>query len=175
MHDCLKNRAARADSAAVQSQSECRLALATLFLSVFVTAILLVLNFRESRTISEPYYTSMLGARRHAPPYAMKEMAIDLHNDCGWPIWHTRNTISFAAHNGGVYLNGDCPQFGASSDSLHDFDFVFNEGTEISYSPPSPTDWTRAGFDAIVAFLIVVIGASISEFAIRRIRTLRER
>ncbi|OYP30413.1 hypothetical protein [Rhodopirellula sp. MGV] len=140
-----------------------------------MAAIIAALNLRETWTTSAPYYAPLLDARWHPPPYTLKEMSIDLHQDRGWPIWHTRNSTSLAAHNLGLYLNEDRPPFGTSNAPSPDFEIIFDGATESHYSTPTATDWTRAGIDAIVAFSIVVTGASISEFAIRRIRASRER
>ena len=146
-----------------------------MLLAVVVAALLVVTNSRESQTVSQPYYAPLLGAARHPPPYALKEMAIDVHYDRGWPIWHTRRSESFAAHNAALYLSDDGPQLATPMATDDDFDIVFDDGTEFSYLPPSATDWVRAGFDAAIGLLLIAIAVALFELSFRRVRVARER
>ena len=127
-----------------------------MLLAVFVAALLVAINSRESQTVTEPYYAPLLGAVLHLPPYAMKEMAIDVHCDRGWPIWHTRRSESFAAQNAALYLSDDRRQL-ATPDA------------------PSTTDWFRAGFDVVIALSIIAIVVTMFELVSRRVRAARER
>jgi hypothetical protein len=81
-----------------------RFPLVSIFAVVSLAAVLAWLNTRETQTVTEPYYAPMLGAAPHPPPYEMKEMAISVHADRGWPIWHTRSSTHFATQNATAYV-----------------------------------------------------------------------
>lgn len=84
-----------------------RFRILSLIVLIAVTGLLLQLNIREKETVTEPVYTPLLGAVRHPPPYAMKEMSITVHRDRGWPFWHSRGSDHVMAHNAALYLTED--------------------------------------------------------------------
>ena len=73
--------------------------LMTLFVVVSLACLITWLNSRERTTFTEPSPNV-----RHAPPYEMKEMAIDVCLDRGWPVWHTRLSMGVMAHNANLYI-----------------------------------------------------------------------
>lgn len=152
-----------------------RFSIASTFLATVVAVFLVALNLRESRSITEPYYAPLFGAVWHPPPYVMKEMAIDVHYDRGWPIWHTRRSEHLAAHNAPLYLTDDRPRVSAPNGTKGDFDMIFDDDTEMTYSAPPTTNWVRAGFDAIVSLVIIAITVALFELVSRRLRAARER
>lgn len=81
-----------------------RFSLISILFGVSVATVLVWLNTLENLNVSEPYYAPMLGAVPHPPPYDMNEMSISVHADRGWPIWHTRASNHFAAHNVSAYM-----------------------------------------------------------------------
>src|SRR5262245_65383906 len=96
----------------------------SLLIVIAVAVLIVALNLRQSKTVTEPY--PMGGAIPQSPPYEMKLMTISVHTDQGWPIWHTRASNHFAAHNVVLYLG---------------------EGG-LPYEQATPqTDYVRAGFD----------------------------
>lgn len=126
-----------------------RFSVISLVIIVTTASVLAWLNTRETRTVSKPYYAPMFGAVRHPPPYEMKEMAISVHRDRGWPIWHTRGSDHFAAHNAAAHLmEGGLP-----------------------YEPAIPeTDKTRAAIDIAIGFALLCISLIISEIVVRLLR-----
>jgi len=125
--------------------------LVTLLVVVTLASLLAWLNKRERRVISEPHYAPLVGAVLHLPPYEPKEMAIDVHMDRGWPVWHSRATRSFAAHNAALYIDGP---FGMG-------EFV------------PEMDYVRLAFDVLVAVNIMVLAGVASEAYMRRCRPTR--
>ena len=122
-----------------------RLRFLWLFIVIGVAALIVALNVRQTKTITEPYYAPLWGAVQHPPPYAMKEMAISVHTDQGWPIWHTRASNHFAAHNAALFLD---------EGGLH-------------YEQATPqTDYIRAGIDLAIGLLILIVTAAASETAL---------
>ena len=147
--------------------------LASLLVSIFVAAMLAVANFRESRTVTEPYYAPLLGARWHPPPYAMREMAIDVHYDRGWPIWHARHTDTFAAHNASLYLDQDRRNQNLVAESEYDDLELF----DVRQSGPLHyiSSWSRGVFNAIFATAIVLISVIGNTAIERRNRRSRQK
>jgi len=123
-----------------------RFRLVSVFVVVFLAAVLAWLNARETQTITEPYYAPLFGAVPHPPPYEMKEMAISVHTDRGWPIWHTRASNHFASHNATAYLMDD----------------------GLPYDDPIPeTDSVRALIDLVAGLSILVIALLSCEMIVR--------
>src|SRR5262249_41624454 len=79
----------------------------------------------------------------------MKLMTISVHTDQGWPIWHTRASNHFAAHNAALFLD---------EGGLH-----YEQAT-------SQTDRVRAGIDLAIGLLILIVTAVVSEMALRTLR-----
>jgi hypothetical protein len=115
----------------------------SLLIVIAVAVLIVALNLRQSKTVTEPY--SMWGAVQHPPPYEMKLMTISVHTDQGWPIWHTRASNHFAAHNAALFLD---------EGGLH-------------YEQATPqTDYVRAGIDFAIGLLILIVTAAASETAL---------
>ena len=118
----------------------------TLLIVVAATVLIVALNPRQSRTVTEPI---PMGGSVHPPRYEMKFMTISVHIDQGWPIWHTRASNHFAAHNAALYL----------------------EKGGLSYEQATPqTDSVRAGIDVAIGLLILIVTAAASETALRTFR-----
>ncbi len=149
-----------------------RFSIANLMLATIVVAMLCVANLRESRTLSPPYYAPLLGAVWHPPPYVMKEMAIDVHDDRGWPLWHTRRSRSFAAQNVGLYVQEDHSGIETAKETDIDFDVVTGIGVAGMDSAPLQTNWIRAGLNLIAAIIIVAFVVVFFEVVYRRIRAI---
>lgn len=129
-----------------------RFSLLTFLIVVGVAALLLALNLRETSTVSEPSYAPAWGAARHPPPYEMKEMVVSRYSDRGWPIWHTRASNHFAAHNAAAYLQGGS-----------------------AFIPATPeTDYLRAGFDLAIGLLILLATGVASEAVLESLRRRAE-
>ena len=114
-------------------------------------------------------------------------MAIALHHDRGWPIWHTRKSDYFAAHNSALYRdeNGELvkPQYSDFDLDATDLDKdVTPTGTlELEFEqgafPPAPpaTNWIRLAFDCGVAAIITIFVAISTEWLFRRLGTRRNK
>jgi hypothetical protein len=123
-----------------------RCSLFSILVGVVTAAVLCVLNVRTTETVTEPYY---VGAAPPPPPYGLKFMTVTLHSDRGWPIWHTRASNHFAAHNAALFLD---------------------EGG-FPYEQATPqTDYVRAGIDFVIGLLILIATAAASEAAVRTFR-----
>jgi hypothetical protein len=124
-----------------------RLHFLSLLIVIAVAVLIVALNLRQSKTVTEPY--PMGGAVQHPPPYEMKLMTISVYTDQGWPIWHTRASDHFAAHNAALFLDeGGWP-----------------------YEQATPqTDYVRAGIDFVIGLLILIVTAAASETAVRTFR-----
>jgi hypothetical protein len=127
------------------------------FLIVIAVAVLIVaLNLRQSRTVTEPY--PMKGLVQQ-PPYEMKLMTISVYTDQGWPIWHTRASDHFAAHNAALFID----EGGLPHEGVHD--------PRLQYEQATPqTDPVRAGIDVAIGLLILIVTAAASETALRTFR-----
>lgn len=123
-----------------------RFSVFTLFVVISLASGLIALNARTSITATEPYYAPLLGAVIHPPPYDMKEMAVSVHTDRGWPIWHTRATNHFAAHNAAAYM--------------------IDGGLQYDAGIPQ-TDYVRALADLAVAILVLGVAMIACETAFR--------
>ena len=119
----------------------------SLLIVIAVAVLIVALNLRQSKTVTEPY--PMGGAVQHPPPYEMKLMTISVHTDQGWPIWHTRASNHFAAHNAALFLD--------------------EGGSHYEQATPQ-TDDVRAGIDLAIGFLILIVTAAASEMALRTLR-----
>ncbi len=120
----------------------------TLLVVVTCFSLLMTLNTRETTTIAEPQYAPLWGATPHPPPYDMKEMAIPVYKDRGWPIWHSRASKYFAAHNAALYIDGP-----------------WGMGEFLP-----ETDYTRLAIDACAgSFILIAVGVG-SELLFRRLR-----
>ncbi|MCY2987004.1 MAG: hypothetical protein NTY19_03940, partial [Planctomycetota bacterium] len=84
-----------------------RFSLRTLLIMVSAYSLFVWLNTRATVTESKPYYAPLMGALLHPPPYVLKEMGVTFHRDRGWPIWHSRATNHYAAHNAALYYSND--------------------------------------------------------------------
>ena len=132
-----------------------RLRFLWLFIVIGVAALIVALNVRQTKTITEPYYAPLWGAVQHPPPYAMKEMAISVHTDQGWPIWHTRASNHFAAHNARLVIDEN----GWPYEGVQD--------PRLRYEQATPeTDYVRAGIDFAIGLLILIVAATASETAL---------
>src|SRR5262249_50831629 len=108
----------------------------SLLIVIAVPVVIVALNLRQSKTVTEPHPGG--GAVKHPPPYEMKLMTISVHTDQGWPIWHTRASNHFAAHNAALFLD---------EGGLH-------------YEQANPqTDYVRAGIDFTIGLLILIVTA----------------
>jgi hypothetical protein len=115
----------------------------SLLIVIAVAVLIVALNLRQSKTVTEPY--PMEGLGQHPPPYEMKLMTISVYADRGWPIWHTRASNHFAAHNAALFLD---------KGGLH-------------YEQATPqTNYVRAGIDFAIGLLILVVTAVASETAL---------
>lgn len=122
-------------------------------LSVTAVAVLIVaLNLRQTRTVTEPYPMDPV---QHPPPCAMKFMTISVYVDQGWPIWHTRASNHFAAHNARLFID----ERGLPYPGDHD--------PRLQYKQATPqTDYVRAGIDFAIGLLILIVTAAASETAL---------
>lgn len=150
-----------------------RFRISSWLVGALVIAVVGALNSRERRTVSDPYYAPLIGATWHPPPYEMKEMAVDVHYDRGWPIWHTRRSECFAAHNAPLYLAGGWNVTSASDDV--DLEITFDEEFDIDSAVPSPTDRIRLLFDGFVALAVFSLSVILSELASRCVRSSNRR
>lgn len=125
-----------------------RFSILTLLVVITVASVLARLNTIATQTITKPY---LAGAQAHPPPYSIREMVISVHHDRGWPLWHTRASNHFAAHNSALYIDG---QFGMG-------EFY------------SELDYGRLTINAFAWLSILAIAGIASELLIRRLRTLR--
>lgn len=94
----------------------------TLLIFVTTASALVTLNTLETITMTEPRYATLMGAVPHPPPYGMYEMVVTFHRDRGWPIWHTRASNHYMAHNAGLYFVEDGllkPDFFPETDYFH--------------------------------------------------------
>jgi hypothetical protein len=115
----------------------------SLLIVTAVAVVIVALNLRQSNTVTEPY--PMGGAVQHPPPHEMKLMTISVYTDQGWPIWHTRASNHFAAHNAALFLD---------EGGLH-------------YEQAIPqTDYVRAEIDIAIGLLILIVTAAASETAL---------
>ena len=118
----------------------------SLLIVIAVAVLIVVLNLRQSKTVTEPY---PMDSVQYPPPCEMKFMTISVHTDQGWPIWHTRASNHFAAHNAALFLD---------------------EGG-LPYEQATPqTDYVRAGIDFAIGLLILLVTAATSETAVRTLR-----
>lgn len=129
----------------------------SLLVVIAVAVLIVALNLRTSRTITEPY--PMGGTVEHQPRSELKFMTITVHTDQGWPIWHTRASDHFAAHNAALFIDeGGLPRVG-------DLDL------RLKYEHAIPqTDYVRAGIDVAIALLILTVTAVVSETALWNFR-----
>jgi hypothetical protein len=109
----------------------------TLACSLFVW-----LNNLETITEEEPQYAPLVGALPHPPPYDLQEMAVTFHRDRGWPIWHSRATNHFRAHNAALYYLSGPPL-----------------GPQLDWE----TDYRRLAVNAFVGFVVVALVGTVSE------------
>ena len=129
----------------------------SLLIVIAVAVLIVALNLRQSKTVTEPY--PMLDAIRHPPPYEMKLMTISVHTDQGWPIWHTRASNHFAAHNAALFID----EGGLPHEGVHD--------PRLQYEQATPqTDSVRAGIDLAIGLLILIVTAAASETALWTLR-----
>lgn len=120
--------------------------LVSVFVVISLAAVLACLNARETQTVTEPHYVPMLGAIPHPPPYKMKEMTISIHSDRGWPIWHTRSSGHFAAHNAATFANDN----------------------GLSYEKPTQrTEPVRAVVDLVAGALVLAVAFYLCEMIAR--------
>jgi len=122
----------------------------SLLIVIAVAVLIVPINLRKSKTVTEPY--PMEGLGHHPPRYEMKFMTISVHTDQGWPIWHTRASNHFAAHNAALFIDeGGLP--------VHD--------PRLQYEQATPqTDYVRAGIDFAIGLLILIVTAAASETAV---------
>lgn len=125
----------------------------SLLIVIAVAVLIVALNLRQTRTVTEPY--PMLDAVQHPPPYEMKFMTISVHIDQGWPIWHTRASNHFAAHNARLVIDeGGLPYEGV-------------QDPRLQYKQATPqTNYVRAGIDFAIGLLILIVTAAASEMAL---------
>jgi len=130
-----------------------RFCFSSLLIVVAVAGLIVALNLRHSKTVTEPY--PMEGLAHHPPPYEMKFMTISVYTDQGWPIWHTRASNHFAAHNAALFID----EGGLPHEGVHD--------PRLQYEQATPqTDYVRAGIDFVIGLLILIVVAIASETAL---------
>lgn len=124
----------------------------SLLIVIAVAELIVALNLRQSKTVTEPVPWEGLD---RPPPYPMKLMTISVHTDQGWPIWHTRASDHFAAHNAALFIG----ERGWPHEGVHD--------SRLQYEQATPqTDYIRAGIDFAIGLLILVVTAAASETAL---------
>lgn len=124
----------------------CRFSVLSMLVGIAAAAVLCALNMRATETVTEPEYAPLMGAVRHPPPYEMKEMAVTVHSDRGWPLWHTRASNHFAAHNAGAYLREGGPPYERASPE---------------------TSIPRVAIDSAAGLLLVVASVALCEMIVR--------
>ena len=125
----------------------------SLLIVIAVAVFIVALNLRQSKTVTEPY--PMGGLVEHPPPYEMKLMTISVHTDQGWPIWHTRASNHFAAHNARLFIDEN----GWPYEGVQD--------PRLRYEQATPqTDYVRAGIDFAIGLLILIVTVAASETAL---------
>lgn len=133
-----------------------RIRFLSLLIVLAVAVLIVALNLRQSRTVTEPYPMDPV---HHPPPTAMKFMVISVHTYQGWPIWHTRASNNFAAHNAALCID----EGGLPHEVDHD--------PRLHYKQATPeTDYIRAGIDLAIGLLILIGTAVASETVVRTFR-----
>ena len=124
----------------------------SLLIVIAVAVLIVALNLRQSKTVTEPY---PMDAVQHPPPCEMKFMTISVHTDQGWPIWHTRASNHFAAHNARLFIDEN------------GWPYIGVQDPRLRYEQATPqTDYVRAGIDFAIGLLILIVTAAASETAL---------